>query len=304
MSTPRGPPDESSELNQTLRPLSKELGEFLNTSEIEKLAALEDNHWWYRERRALLGQLLRTFTTSGAALDIGAACGGNTRVLQDYGWKATALDFSAIGPVICRQRGIPAIRANATLLPIATASLDLVVAFDMLEHVDCDDEVVREVHRVLRPGGRFLVAVPCDPALWSAHDEAVQHRRRYTADQLNELISGNHFHISRMWSWNVLMRPLLKIRRHWLKGSDLDDVSPLVNTVLGSVIRLERYLPVSRAPGASLFVEAQALPSTHLEVVPIVSRAEDTGAYAHGEPTPSPVEPEPEQYDDLVAASG
>lgn len=181
-------------------------------------------------------------------------------MLRDHGWNATALDFSAVGPQICHQRGIPAVRADATQLPVRTQSLDLVVAFDMLEHIDNDGDVVREVHRVLRPGGRLLIAVPSDPTLWSAHDEAVLHKRRYTAETLTEVIAGNQFRIMNMWSWNVLMRPMLKVRRHRLKSSDLDDVPALVNGILGCIIRLERYLPVSRAPGASLFAEAFALP--------------------------------------------
>jgi hypothetical protein len=100
------------------------------------------------------------------------------------------------------------------------------------------------------------------------------------------------------------MRPLLKVRRHWLKGSDLDDVAPLVNSILGSVIRLERYLPVSQAPGASLFVEARALPSARSEVVSITTRTEGADALPHRGPTTFRLPREPEQYDDLVAASG
>ena len=124
--------------------------------------------------------LLKNLGPTGKALDIGAACGGNTQVLRDNGWDAFALDYSETGPAICRRRGLPAVQADATQLPIGEDSLDLVVAFDVLEHIEDDAAVVREVRRVLRPGGKFVVAVPADPELWSAHDEAVLHCRRYT----------------------------------------------------------------------------------------------------------------------------
>ena len=167
----------------------------------------------------MLDKLLQQINSTGRALDIGAACGGNTQVLMNNGWHATALDFSSTGPQICRQRGVTAIRGDATLLPFSPRSLDLVVAYDVLEHIEQDAEVVKEVHRVLRPGGQFLVAVPADPTLWSAHDDAVEHLRRYTPESLDRVISGHQFEISRMWNWNVLMKPVVKAHRHRRLGS-------------------------------------------------------------------------------------
>jgi len=232
----------------------------MEADEIGKLADLEDQHWWYQERRAILDRQLRQFTTPGAALDIGACCGGNTRVLVDNGWRAMALDYSRTGPEICRTRGVTAVQGDATRLPVPDASLDLVVAYDILEHIPDHVAAVREAHRVLRPGGQLLVAVPADPELWSAHDVAVLHCRRYTSSTLNALISGNGFVVSKLWNWNVLMKPALKLRRDKIEGSDLDQVPPVLNSVLRRIIRTERYLPLSKLPGVSLFLQAQALP--------------------------------------------
>ena len=121
-------------------------------TEVRKLAALEDKHWWYAERRHLLAQMLKG-RTPGKALDIGAAGGGNTRVLRALGWQASPLEYGPEGAEVCRDRGLPVMRADATLLPLADASLDLVSAFDVLEHLEDDDACVREVRRVLRPDG-------------------------------------------------------------------------------------------------------------------------------------------------------
>ncbi|MEP6799872.1 MAG: class I SAM-dependent methyltransferase, partial [Lapillicoccus sp.] len=174
-------------------------------TEVRKLAALEDTHWWYRERRHLLAKALDGLTP-GDALDIGAAGGGNTRVLRSLGWRPAALEYGAEGAEVAHERGLATLRADATRLPVADHSLDLVVAFDILEHIPDDALAVSEVKRVLRPGATFLVAVPADPRLWSAHDEAVDHVRRYTRETLSEVLSSGGFAIDSMDSWNVLLR--------------------------------------------------------------------------------------------------
>lgn len=232
----------------------------MRDDEIEKLAEIQDTHWWYRERRAVLARQLARFDQPGVALDVGSAGGHNTQVMGDLGWRAMAIDASGMATRIGRSHGITVVQGDGTQLPFAAGSLDLVVAYDVLEHINDDAGMVREVQRVLRPAGTFLVAVPADPRLWSAHDVAVDHLRRYTAEGLRTLLGDNGFEIRRMWSWNVLMRPALMLRRRNSSGSDLDEVQPWLNRVLHGVIRLERYLPLDRFPGVSLFLEAHPHP--------------------------------------------
>lgn len=225
-------------------------------TEVRKLAALEDRHWWYAERRHLLARALRGLEP-GRALDVGAAGGGNTRVLRRLGWDAAAIEYGSDGAQVAVERGLPTLRADATLLPLASGSADLVMAFDVLEHLIDDDACVAEVLRVLRPGGTFLVAVPADPRLWSAHDDAVDHVRRYTRDTLSKLLLSGGFEIASMESWMVLLRPVVAWRRRSATGSDLEEINPVVNAGLRAVITAERYLPVRNLPGVSLLVTAR-----------------------------------------------
>ncbi len=225
-------------------------------TEVRKLAALEDTHWWYRERRHLLARSIAPLTP-GRALDIGAAGGGNSRVLRSAGWSVAPLEFGQDGAEVARERGLPVLRADATALPVTDRSLDLVVAFDVLEHILDDGLAVREVHRTLRADGTFLIAVPADPRLWSAHDEAVDHVRRYTRETLGGVVEANGFTVTSMRSWNVLLRPAAAWRRRSSTGSDLDDLSPVVNLGLRAIIATERFLPVSGLPGVSLLVSAR-----------------------------------------------
>jgi SAM-dependent methyltransferase len=228
----------------------------VESTEVRKLAALEDGHWWYRERRHVLARLVRQLTP-GIALDIGAAAGGNTRVLTRMGWQALAVEFSVDGAKVASERDLNVVRGDASHLPIDDESVDLTVCWDVLEHLEDDKAALDEMFRVLRRSGTTLIAVPADPNLWSAHDEAVSHFRRYTRDGLVALAEAAGFRITGVRSWNVLMKPAVVWRRRMSAGSDLDEPPRWLNASLGAIIGLERYLPVGWLPGVSLILRAQ-----------------------------------------------
>ncbi|MFG2059236.1 class I SAM-dependent methyltransferase [Micromonospora sp. NPDC048930] len=192
----------------------------------------------------------------GRALDVGAAGGGNTRVLRAHGWRPLALEYSAEGAGVARERGLAVIRADARHLPVPSASLGLVVAFDILEHFDEDHLAAAEIRRVLQPGGTALIAVPADMRLWSAHDVAVRHVRRYDRAGLRAVVEKAGLVVDELWSWNVLLRPVAAWRRRRSTGSDLDAPHPVVNLGLRTVVTAERYLPVRSLPGVSLMLRA------------------------------------------------
>lgn len=229
----------------------------MEAAELRTLVEVEDRHWWYRERRNILARELRRIPAPGLALDIGAAGGGNTRVLRAAGWRPLALEYAPTAAVAARQRGLDVLRGDAREIPVQTGALDLVTAFDVLEHIEEDYLAAAEITRILRPGGTALIAVPADMALWSAHDEAVGHVRRYTRETLTSVIVKGGLVIEDLWSWNVLLRPVVGLRRRSSTGSDLDDVNPAVNTALRAVITAERYLPVRSMPGVTLFLRAR-----------------------------------------------
>ena len=233
----------------------------MEVTEVIKLSELEDRHWWYRERRALLRQMVQDLFPGGAhervAIDIGAAAGGNTRVLRDLGLTAIPLEFGMAGAAIAHQRGLPALQADARLLPLGTAVADIVVAFDVLEHIEDDSAVLSQIYRVLKPGGRRLVAVPADMALWSAHDDAVGHVRRYSRAGLRALTEEAGFRVDEIWSWNVLLRGVAALRRRRAHGSQLEEHSRPVNAMLSMAVAVERRVSVlRRRRGISLLMTA------------------------------------------------
>jgi SAM-dependent methyltransferase len=224
-------------------------------AQIENMADLEDNHWWFRERRHIIAEAIANLAPS-TALDIGAGAGGNTRVLQAAGWKATALEFSDAGVELARERGLDVVQGDARDIPFPDDSFGLAVAYDVLEHIKEDDQVVAEIARVVRPGGRVLIAVPADPRLWSPHDEAIGHVRRYTRRELVALFDGPRFRINDVRSWNVLLRPVVALRRKRVEGNDLTPLPAAVNGALSLIIKAERHLPVTKLSGVSLLLDA------------------------------------------------
>ncbi len=230
----------------------------MDDEEIAKSAALEERHWWYAERRAMVRRTAAKWP-AGRALDVGCAGGGNTAVLRDLGWAVTGLEYSPAGARIAASRGLDVVRGDATRLPFPDASFDLVMATDVWEHIEDDRTVASEAARVLRPGGRVLVAVPCSMKLWSGHDVALGHFRRYEREQLASLLADAGLEVVDLWSWNVLLRPVVRARRRKRSEaeSEMEHVHPVLNAGLRTAVALERVLPLRRLPGVSLVVSAR-----------------------------------------------
>jgi SAM-dependent methyltransferase len=233
----------------------------VDKAEIEKLAALETTHWWYGARRAMLRRAVRGLPP-GRALDVGAGAGGNTAVLLEEGWSAAAVELSPTGAAIARNRGIRITRADATALPFDDGAFDLLVSMDLWEHIDADHRAASEAFRVLKPGGLLFLAVPSGMDLWSGHDVAVGHVRRYERSDLVRLVEDAGFTIRTVKPWNVLLRPVVRWRRGGTStqegegSSDLTAVPKPLNAMLRSVVELERFLPLSRRRGVTLVVTA------------------------------------------------
>ena len=233
----------------------------MDDDELRRSAALEQRHWWYSGRRALVRRLLKR-APAGRALDVGPGPGGNAAVLRDLGWQVTAAELTEVGARLCKERGLDVVRGDATRLPIGDSSVDLVMSTDVWEHVEDHESVAAESFRVLRPGGRLLVAVPAGMDMWSGHDVALGHVRRYERDELVALVERHGFVVDDISSWNVLLRPVAKLRRSRTAGpdhdaSEMEHVAAPVNAGLRAAVALESVLPVKRFRGLSLVVQAR-----------------------------------------------
>ena len=211
---------------------------------------LEDRHWWFRARRRVISSLLTRAALPPSPRILDAGC-GTGRNLLEFGklGRATGVDVSPQAVEFCRGRGVEDVRQAAVEdLPFDALSFDVLLATDVIEHVDDDMAVLRELRRVAADDARLILTVPAYQWLWSAHDESVHHRRRYTAGRLRERVLATGWAPTvETYFFSTVLPPVALLRtvrtRTGRTGkSDLALPSPPVNRLLELTVRGEARL--------------------------------------------------------------
>jgi ubiquinone/menaquinone biosynthesis C-methylase UbiE len=187
----------------------------MNPAEYERMYRYEDHYWWFVSRRELVDSLVRRLPIPPEAVIVDVGCGtGATAVqLQNYG-RVIGVDISPLALAWSRKRGLSnLLLAAAERLPIAPETVDVIVATDILEHLDDDVAVLKEFHRTLKRGAYVVVTVPAYSILWSEHDLALMHRRRYVARVLAQRSRAAGFEIVRLTYALFFLFPLALVMR-------------------------------------------------------------------------------------------
>jgi len=170
---------------------------------------VEDEHWWFLGRRDLLCALVRAARVANDSpiLDVGCAGGATIRSLKRQGYTAvTGIDLSPEAVARCRQSGLADVHAMDAQRPdFPDQSFDLILASDILEHVPDERAAVQAWYRLLKPRGVLIALVPAFMALWSPHDEANHHHRRYRLGELRRRLEAAGFETHRASYWNFLL---------------------------------------------------------------------------------------------------
>ena len=179
----------------------------------QQFLELEREHWWFRGRRTVYLGLLEHHLGGERPpriLDLGCGVGGFLGGLARLGGRVFPTDISAESLVRCRERGFPGgVVSSGYALPYATAAFDLVCLFDAIEHIEDDARVLREVARILKPGGLVMLTVPAYQFLYANNDRVAQHHRRYSRARLRAAIEPSGLSIERNSHSNVLLFPLI-----------------------------------------------------------------------------------------------
>ena len=228
--------------------------------------------FWPVVRREILREKILKYQKNNVnkkIIDIGCGPGGNILLLKDFG-RVTGLDMSAEALKFAKTNNFDELtQASATNIPFGNESFDMATSFDVLEHIEDDEAVIREVMRILKPGGMFVVTVPAYPVLWSQHDVSMHHVRRYLKRDLLSKLKKAGFEIEYHTYFIMLAVPIrvLQILRDKLLKNKLTkektsykvEYSGLSNSILLFLLRIEKViLRFSKVPfGTSILVIAR-----------------------------------------------
>lgn len=157
----------------------------MKISEYEQMATRERDYWWHVGRLSIIDKQLQNIAKNKKLkiLNIGCGTGGTIPTISKYG-DVTNIDVSKEALRFLRKSGNQGVQFDGVKIPFKDSSYDLIVAFDVLEHIQYDQASLLEWVRVLKPKGKIFITVPAYQWLWSGHDESLHHWRRYTRNRL------------------------------------------------------------------------------------------------------------------------
>jgi SAM-dependent methyltransferase len=216
----------------------------------DRMAEIDADHWWFKARRRIIARLIETFRPKPGPLkilEVGCGTGSNLSLLQNYG-VVDAIEPDDGARALAERRSGLTIKGGYLPhgVPLEDGYYDLIVLFDVLEHIPEDVPALSALRDKLAPGGRILVTVPAMPSLWSAHDVAHHHQRRYTKATLTRVFRESGLTPKHVSHFNSLLLPVVIAVRALGKltgreGGDDAMPSKPVNAILTAIFGAERH---------------------------------------------------------------
>jgi SAM-dependent methyltransferase len=216
-----------------------------------RMSEQDAEHWWFVARRQILRDQIASLQLPKNAriLEAGAGPGGNLAMLSEFGpLEAFELDDEA-RQIASARSGIKLRRgALPNDISYEPGSFDLIVAFDVIEHIEANRDSVKALAKLLQPGGRLIITVPAYGWLWSEHDNRHHHKMRYTRPLVKGLAEDAGLKVEKSSYFNTLLFPLIVGIRLLKKIAGLADrpddgmPGPFLNAMLRRIFSAERYL--------------------------------------------------------------
>ncbi len=222
----------------------------------DRMAELDQTHWWYVARRRVLSDLIAREVKPpkpARILEIGCGTGHNFEMLGAFG-QVDGLEVDAPARAIASKRlGRPVGDAPLPELPgVPDGHYDLIALLDVLEHISDDRAALEGIKRKLAPGGKVLLAVPANQWMWSAHDTVHHHFRRYNRTTLSKVAREAGLRIDFISHFNTLLFPLaagFRVLGKVTGREEADDAQPAapLNKAFTALFGAERHL-IGRVP--------------------------------------------------------
>jgi SAM-dependent methyltransferase len=227
---------------------------------------VDEHHWWYRGRRRIIRSELDRLPLPPGALVLDAGCGSGRTLeeLEHYG-EVHGIELDPEAAEVARSRGVGEVEiGRLEELPWEDTRFDLITCLDVIEHTPDDRVTLTELRRVCKPGGWLLVTVPAYQALWSLHDDANHHFRRYNRPTLRAAADEAGWQLRRMTSFNsLLLAPAAAVRVIQRRASSSEYTPDIrlgpawLNALLERPLRMEaRWLASGRTLPAGLSLMA------------------------------------------------
>ena len=215
----------------------------MESHEIQKMYELEEFHYWFKAKRELIIDLYKKYCKPGLALDVGCGTGAISKALKKF-TKVISCDFSdeSVRYSKIRNPDIEVIRGNAESLAFKSNMFDVLVSSDLLEHVENDNKAMKEFNRVLKKDGKLILTVPAFQFLWSKDDVSLGHHRRYTKNQIRNLLERNNYKIEFINYWNFTLFPAYLAYKFVNKSSSATKVPEILNKLLHLGFRFDSKL--------------------------------------------------------------
>ncbi len=236
----------------------------------DRMAEHDTSHWWYRARRRVLASVIAREINPDAKqariLEIGCGTGHNLEMLSRFG-TVDAIEIDPASRELASKRlGRPVADAPLPALSgIARGQYDIIALLDVLEHIVDDHAALEAIKLRLKPGGHILLTVPAHPWMWSGHDVANHHHRRYTRAAFRSVMNSAGLRINCFSAFNSLLFPLAVAQRLVSKltrkeGSDDAPPPAPINALFERIFALEAHLVgrVPMPPGLSFLAIASA----------------------------------------------
>ena len=170
----------------------------MREEEYRLLSNFEKKYWWHVGRRKIIKNLIEGFLNQHQnleILDVGCGTGGNYNLLKKYG-EVKGIDASKTAIDLCKKNNFTnVVLGDCRNTGFDDSCFDLIIALDLLEHLEDEVGVLKEFKRILKAKGNIIVTVPAYKFIWSKHDENLHHKRRYLLKEIVSSLENNGFKV-------------------------------------------------------------------------------------------------------------